>query len=601
MAQKTRQTKLFAAEDYTVVYESYINANFQAFDYDTMRSAMVDYVRNTYPENYNDWVESAEFVSLLDVVAQFGHNLAYRVDLNARNNFLTTSKKQESVYKLAEFLGYQPRRNVPAYGEMKVIAVKTNEAVIGSAGTSLGGTEIKYEITNNSSNLDDFITVLNASLQNSNRYGSPTKSSVIDNIKTDFYNLNNTSNQIKFDVEGTALGKSATFNIINSEYDSVNRTFTEKMPDPVSSFGVYFKNDGKGINSINSGFFAGVKQGSLAYQDFVISDPIDNTVLDVTATDINQNDVWVQNINETGNVSKEWTKVSDVNGNVIYNNLANGVRDVYSVKTRANNQISIVFPDRAFGNIPKDTIRVWYRTSANSTYVVRPDDLTNKKVQINYTGLDGNVYTLVLTLQLKQPIANASSNETLDSIRENAPRNYATQDRMITASDYNTMLGGSNGGLVKIKSVNRTFSGHSRYSKFTDPTGMYSDLYLRGSDAVVSESEKLVSYSTSSSDSSTQIFEKYVKNIIDNDEFVNLYYTRFKTTFENLATSAGYTTDKFTWISPSITASGAKNGYITDPNNSGLIQRVGETSDTYMKYITPGALIKFRVVRAAKK
>ena len=601
MAQKTRQTKLFAAEDYTVVYESYINANFQAFDYDTMRSAMVDYVRNTYPENYNDWVESAEFVSLLDVVAQFGHNLAYRVDLNARNNFLTTSKKQESVYKLAEFLGYQPRRNVPAYGEMKVIAVKTNEAVIGSAGTSLGGNEIKYEITNNSSNLDDFITVLNAALQNSNRYGSPAKSSVIDNIKTDFYNLNNTSNQIKFDIEGTALGKSATFNVINSEYDSVNRTFTEKMPDPVSSFGVYFKNDGKGINSINSGFFAGVKQGSLAYQDFVISDPIDNAVLDVTATDINQNDVWVQNINETGNVSKQWTKVSDVNGNVIYNNLANGVRDVYSVKTRANNQISIVFPDRAFGNIPKDTIRVWYRTSANSTYVVRPDDLTNKKVQINYTGLDGNVYTLALTLQLKQPIANASSNETLDSIRENAPRNYATQDRMITASDYNTMLSGSNGGLVKIKSVNRTFSGHSRYSKFTDPTGMYSDLYLRGSDAVVSESEKLVSYSTSSSDSSTQIFEKYVKNIINNDEFVNLYYTRFKTTFENLATLAGYTTDKFTWISPSTTASGAKNGYIIDPKDAGLIQRVGETSDNYMKYITPGAMIKFKVVRAADK
>ena len=145
MAQKTRQNKLFAAEDYTVIYESYVNANFQAFDYDTIRTAMVDYVRNTYPENYNDWVESAEFVSLLDVVAQFGHNLAYRVDLSARNNFLSTAQKQDSVFKLAEFLGYQPRRNVPAFGEMKVVGIKTNEAVIGSAGTSLGGTEIKYE------------------------------------------------------------------------------------------------------------------------------------------------------------------------------------------------------------------------------------------------------------------------------------------------------------------------------------------------------------------------------------------------------------------------------------------------------------------------
>ena len=57
MAQKTRQNKIFAAEDYTVVYESYVNANFQAFDYDTIRESMVDYVRNTYPENYKpNWL-----------------------------------------------------------------------------------------------------------------------------------------------------------------------------------------------------------------------------------------------------------------------------------------------------------------------------------------------------------------------------------------------------------------------------------------------------------------------------------------------------------------------------------------------------------------
>ena len=100
MAQKTRQTKLFAAEDYTVVYDSFINANLQAYDYDTIRSAMVDYVRNNYPENYNDWIESAEFVALLDVVAQSD---IPEIDLNSRNNFLSTAERQESVYKLAEF------------------------------------------------------------------------------------------------------------------------------------------------------------------------------------------------------------------------------------------------------------------------------------------------------------------------------------------------------------------------------------------------------------------------------------------------------------------------------------------------------------------
>ena len=44
-------------------------------------------------------------------------------------------------------------------------------------------------------------------------------------------------------------------------------------------------------------------------------------------------------------------------------------------------------------------------------------------------------------------------------------------DRMITAQDYNTILLNNTGGVQKVKSINRTFSGHSRYPKFIDPTG----------------------------------------------------------------------------------------------------------------------------------
>ena len=137
MAQVQRQTKLFAAEDYTAVYESYINANLQAYDFDTIRESMVTYIRENYPESYNDWVESAEFVSLLDVVARFGHALAFRIDINARNNFISTAERTDSVYKLANFLGYTPRRNTSASGFVKIVSVKTNEDVIGNNGTEV--------------------------------------------------------------------------------------------------------------------------------------------------------------------------------------------------------------------------------------------------------------------------------------------------------------------------------------------------------------------------------------------------------------------------------------------------------------------------------
>ena len=58
MAQSTRQRNLFAAEDFKVVYDSFKQANFKSYDYDTIRGAMVDYIQNNYPENYNDWIQS---------------------------------------------------------------------------------------------------------------------------------------------------------------------------------------------------------------------------------------------------------------------------------------------------------------------------------------------------------------------------------------------------------------------------------------------------------------------------------------------------------------------------------------------------------------
>lgn len=608
MAQNIRQTKLFAAEDYTVVYESYVNGNFQAYDYDAIRSAMVEYVRNTYPENYNDWIESAEFVAILDVVAQFGHNLAYRVDLNSRNNFLSTATRQDSIFKLAEFLGYQPRRNVPAYGEMKVVAVKTNEPVIGSIGVSLGGKEIRYDQTNNVNNLDDFITVINAVLQPTNPFGSPKKQVRLDGILTQFYDLNNTANQIKFDMTGFASGAAVTYNVINTDYSRELDTFTEKAPNPNNAFGMYYKNSGNGLNSNDTGFFFGVKQGGLEYRDFTIQEPIDNLTLDISTNNINQTDVWVQTIDNNGAVIKTWTKVRDTAGkNIAFNDISGGIRDIFAVKTRLNNQISIQFADKLFGNLPKNTIRVWYRTSVNNTYVVRPDDLANKKISVSYVGYDGNIYTASFTLQLKKNIINASSSESLDSIKENAPKSYASQDRMITASDYNTILQNQTGSVAKIKSINRTFSGHSRYVDFMDPTGVYSSLDIFGKDGVIFQADNMIT-ATIDSTNAEKVFDSYIKPVLTNDELLNLYYSRYRVALEGLKSSVtpayaptltyptypaslpAFGENGFSWNSQSEIAAGATTGYITDSTD---IQRVGNMQSNYLKYLKVGSLVRF--------
>tara|TARA_R110002074_G_scaffold124442_1_gene260918 strand:+ start:2046 stop:5141 length:3096 start_codon:yes stop_codon:yes gene_type:complete len=590
MTQSVRQSKLFAAEDFTAVYDSYINANFQAYDYATIRSTMVDYVREKYPENYNDWIESSEFVALLDLIAQFGHNLAFRADLNTRNNFLSTAVRQDAVFKLAEFLGYQPRRNVTAFGELKVVSVKTNETVIGSDGTTLAGKEIRYESASNINNIDDFITVINAAFSSGNQFGTPRININIGGQVVEYYNLNTLNDQIKFSIQGSAAGSSASFDVIALDYDSQYRSIIESTPNPTSAFTMIYKNDGKGVGSNTSGFFCGFKQGSLQYKDFIIDSPISNLSLDVDVPNINNSDVWVQSIDADGNVITQWTKVDSVFGqNEIFNDIKAGTDEIFAVKTRENNQISIMFTDENFGKIPKNIIRVWYRTSENLSYTLRPDDISNKTININYSGADGNTYNMIVGLQLKSPVVNASSAETLDTIKTNAPRNYVTQDRMITADDYNNFLLNQSENILKIKSVNRTHSGHSRYAKLYDPTGTYSNLHLFGTDGTLTQDSTALQVEHTDDIVIESVFENYIKTAIQNHELLNLYYSGFKDAFELLRSDMVAVDPAdvvFNWQTNDNTT-----GYFVDSLLA--IKGVGISQTHYLKYITVGALVKF--------
>ena len=598
MAQSQRQNNLFAAEDYNAVYESYVNANFQAYDYDSIRTSMVNYVRNNYPEQYNDWIESSEFVALLDLIAQFGHNLAYRTDLNTRNNFLSTADRKDAVLKLAEFLGYQPRRNLTASGKIKITSVKTDEPVIGSGGTSLGGKEVRYE-SSNTNNLDDFISVMNAVFANSNRFGSPLRQIIDNGVITQFYNLNNLSDQIHFDVTGSVLGKSAQFNLVSFAYDVENKRIVESDPNPNGNFSFIYKNDGKGLSSTDTGFFLGIKQGTLQYKDFNIDSVVDNMSVSLDATDINNTDVWVQTIDSDGSVSAYWTKVNDIFGNnAIYNTVNANTRNIFSVKTLNDDKISIQFPDSSFGNLPTGLIRVWYRTSLNESYVLRPEDIGNKSFTVKYYGKDGAIYNATFGVRLAESITTASTSESVDSIKTNAPRIYATQNRMITAQDYSSYLLSQSENILKIKSVNRTHSGHSRYITPNDPTGMYTNVQAYGTDGVITKEDRVITFDVNKDLGGATILSNYILPILNDSEFVSRFYKVYAPKFEayrdvqyNYPQPGG----RYKLFGDQRQGNSLTSGFFVSELDTSVVQAVGpyRAAGNYLENVTAGSMIKF--------
>src|SRR5699024_11005752 len=120
MSQQKRQSNLYTAEDWRQVYESFFKINLTAYDFDTIRESMINYLRLTYPDSFNDWQESSEFIFILDTISMLGQNLAFRMDLNSRENFLDTSERRASVLKLAKMISYAPKRAYPGRGLAKL-------------------------------------------------------------------------------------------------------------------------------------------------------------------------------------------------------------------------------------------------------------------------------------------------------------------------------------------------------------------------------------------------------------------------------------------------------------------------------------------------
>ena len=84
MATTTRQTAIFGVEDWKRIYQTYQEADFQSYDFETLRKSFVDYLRLYYTETINDYIESSEFIDLLDVISFMGQSLALLKYLNTR-------------------------------------------------------------------------------------------------------------------------------------------------------------------------------------------------------------------------------------------------------------------------------------------------------------------------------------------------------------------------------------------------------------------------------------------------------------------------------------------------------------------------------------
>jgi hypothetical protein len=581
MANTTRQNSLLVNQDWTKIYESFKNADFQSYDYQTLRKSMIDYLRLYYPEDFNDFVESSEYIALIDMIAFLGQSLAFRTDLNARENFIDTAERRDSVLKLARLVSYVPKRNQTSTGFLKFNSVQTTQTVTDSNGLDLTNLIIKWNDSTNINWYEQFVSVLNAAFPTSQVVGRPANSKQIGDVTNEEYNINlppGTLPVYKFQsqVENAALG----FEVVSPT--SAGESYIYEVPPQTGRpLNILYKNDNLGNASNNTGFFFYFKQGDLRTVDFSFQESIPNNSISINFDNINNSDVWLYELTNFNTVYTLWNKIPSVNGvNIIYNN--NAAKKSYQVNTRNNDQVDLVFGDGTFAAIPNGSFRSYFRVSTGLTYKITPDEMQNIVLNIPYVSRVGKVETLTISASLKYTIANAISRETLDEIKVKAPQQYYTQDRMVTGEDYNTFPYSNFNSISKVKAVNRTSSGVSRFLEVLDTTGRYSSTNIFAEDGILFREFDTTSFNFTwnTTGDINRVIQNQILPAIREKTLLHFYYEKF----------SRITLSDFYW-SKSTTGSSSSTGYFE--NYAGDIQQIGAGVTGNPAYITENSIVVF--------
>ena len=584
MTTTSRQNNLILNQDWTRIYQTFKNADFRSYDFENLRRVIITYLRENYPEDFNDYIESSEYMALIDAVAFLGQSLAFRIDLASRENFIELAETKESVLRIARMLSYNAKRTVAASGLLKFATITTTDTITDSNGKNLAQQLITWNDPTNANWLEQFLTVLNSAMADNTEFGRSQGSATIQGIPTEQYRFRTVSTDVPlFSFSKTVASRDMSFEIVSTAFKNSENIY-EEPPVPGNQLGFIYRNDGSGPGSANTGFFVQFKQGTLELADFTVDVPTTNEKIAVDAGNINNDDVWLFSLNSQGAQLEEWTKVSSLVGNnIAYNSLTQDIRNIYAINTKEDDNIDLVFADGVYGNLPQGSFRVFYRTSNGLSYTIYPNELRGINISVLYRNKNNVEHTLTIGLALQSTVANSAASEDIDNIRANAPAVYYTQNRMITAEDYNLapLLGSQN--IVKIKAVNRTSSGISRNFDVIDATGKYSSINVFGDDGYLykQEDESVLSFKFTSRIDIINFIRRSVEPVFTEDEVYNFYFTKFdKILFTDVNT---------VWQSVTTATS---TGYFKNVVDNAQL-KVGSYSTSNLKYVLVNAAVKF--------
>jgi hypothetical protein len=91
----------------------YLNKDFQDF-----RTNLIEYAKTYFPKSYSDFNESSPGMLFIEMASYLGDVLSYYIDDSLKESMMLYAEDRENVIALAKYLGYKPKVVTPALVEL---------------------------------------------------------------------------------------------------------------------------------------------------------------------------------------------------------------------------------------------------------------------------------------------------------------------------------------------------------------------------------------------------------------------------------------------------------------------------------------------------
>ena len=94
---------------------NYLNKDFSAF-----KNNLIQFAKNYYPKTFNDFSEASPGMMFIEMASYIGDVLSYYVDDTLKESLMPYAEDKNNVLALAQFLGYNPKVSFPAVTTVSV-------------------------------------------------------------------------------------------------------------------------------------------------------------------------------------------------------------------------------------------------------------------------------------------------------------------------------------------------------------------------------------------------------------------------------------------------------------------------------------------------